>query len=108
MRLQGSRAAVQATSQRRRSFGVCRVAAHQYAAVCQRTLTDTLMAARLASHRRIAAFGSRVCHCSFYQELLAASVTKGLRATLENIEPAARPQLSPGFNAIGERSHVLR
>jgi len=25
------------------------------------------MAARLASHRRIAAFGSRVCHCSFYQ-----------------------------------------
>jgi len=34
--------------------------------------------------------------------------TKGLRATVENIEPAARPQLSAGFNAIGERSHVLR
>ena len=34
--------------------------------------------------------------------------TKRLRATLDNIEPAARPQLSPGFNAVGERSHVLR
>jgi len=44
----------------------------------------------------------------FIKELLAASVTKGLCATLDNIEPAARPQLSPGFNAIGERSHVLR
>jgi len=66
------------------------------------------MAARLASHRRIAAFGSRVCTVHFIKELFAASITKGLRATLEDIEPAARPQLSPGFNAIGERSHVLR
>jgi len=66
------------------------------------------MAARLASHRRIAAFGGRVRHCSFYQERLAASDPKGLRATRVNIEPAAPPQLSPGFNAAGERSHVLR
>jgi len=84
------------------------VIATSFVMVLRQPLESALMAARLASHRRIAAFGSRVCHCSFYQELLAASVTKGLRATLENIEPAARPQLSPGFNAIGERSHVLR